>query len=57
MSWADLIKAETTVLGLSLVLVATVANAPSLSARPMWLLLLLALVTGILAGLHRQGTL
>jgi hypothetical protein len=49
--------AEVAVLGLALALVAAVTNAPVLSVRARCLLLTLALVAGILAALHRQGTL
>ena len=42
---------------LSFVLVAAVANAPSLSNRARWPLVLLALVAGMLAVLRRQGAL
>jgi hypothetical protein len=45
------------VLGLALALVAIVGNTSSLPARARWLLLLLALIAGILAVLHRQGAL
>jgi hypothetical protein len=42
---------------LSFVLVAAVVISPSLSNRARWPLLLLALVTGTLAVLRRQGVL
>jgi hypothetical protein len=44
-------------LALALALVATVGNTSPLPARARWLLLLLASIAGILAVLHRQGTL
>ena len=49
--------AELLVFVLSTTLVVAVTNAPFLSARARWLLLLLALVAGILAALHRKGVL
>jgi hypothetical protein len=56
---ATVTNAAGVVLGLALAmtLVATVGNTSPLPARARWLLLLLALIAGILAVLHRQGTL
>jgi len=51
------LTAETLVVGLSLVLVAVVANTTALADRARVLLLLLALVASVLAALHRKGTL
>jgi hypothetical protein len=44
-------------LALALALVATVGNTSPLPARARWLLLLLAIIAGILAILHRHGAL
>lgn len=46
-----------TVLVLALFLVVAVANTPVLSNGMRWLLLLLALAAGILAGMRHKGTL
>jgi hypothetical protein len=44
-------------LALAIVLIFAIASVPSLPAPAMWLLLLLAIVAGIMAILHRHGAL
>jgi hypothetical protein len=50
-----MMTAETVVLALALVLVTVVSNNDALPVKPRAILLLLALVAGILAALHRPG--